>query len=114
MGDEERPKSAQEHTGTAHLGAGVHEDEALTVQPQEAGAGQGQLAHSKHHVDGVAKERQLAHGLWGRRGEPGVLVTGALGQGRRQSFPSPCTPMPSLLCLPPAPAPAAPLPQTHR
>lgn len=51
----------------AHLGTGVHEDEVLTVQPQEAGAGQGQLAHSKHHVDSVAKERQLAHGLWGRR-----------------------------------------------
>lgn len=59
MEGDKRPRSL------AHLRAGVHEDEALVVQPQQARAGQGRLAHSQHHVDAVAKERQLAHRLCG-------------------------------------------------
>ena len=35
----------------------------LAVQPQEAGAGQGRIAHSQHCVDCVPEEGQLAHGL---------------------------------------------------
>lgn len=86
----------------AHLGAGVHEDEVLAVQPQEAGCGQGQLTHSKHHVDGVAKEGQLTCGLWGWRGRDGG--SGHWGPGTCPTRPpgtSSAPPLtPSLLGLP--------------
>ena len=61
--------SGQHQGGSlAHLGAGVHEDEVLAVESQEAGSGQGQLTDPQHHIDGVAKEGQLAHSLWEGRG----------------------------------------------
>lgn len=52
----------------AHLGAGVHEDEMLAVEPQESGSRQGLQAHSQRCVDGIAEEGQLARGLCGWRG----------------------------------------------
>lgn len=53
----------------AHLAAGVHDDEMLVVQSQEAGSRQGHLTHPQHHIDSVAKEGQLAHSLWEGRGQ---------------------------------------------
>lgn len=49
---------AQEQA-SAYLRAGVHEDQVLTVQPQEAWSREGQLTHSQHYVHSVAKEGQL-------------------------------------------------------
>lgn len=64
------PRVPRRHGGRspAHLGAGVHDDQLLAVQPQEDRAWQSQLAHPEHHVDRVAEEGQLADGLWEGRG----------------------------------------------
>ena len=84
----------------AYLGAGVHEHEVLAVQPQEAGAGQGRIAHSQHHVNRVPEEGQLAHGLCRRKAGlvEKLLSSSTLGP-------------PSW--VPPSPSLAIPLPQTH-
>lgn len=97
MAGEEGPEGAQ-----AHLGAGVHEDEVLAVQPQEAGAGQAWPADSQRRVDSVAKKGQHARGLCGWRAGAGVPTTGALGPAQL------CPqvggrPSPSFLGLPPLP-----------
>lgn len=63
----------------AHLGAGVHEDEVLAVQPQEAGSGQRQVTRSQHHVDSVTEKGQLAGRLWGWRGDTEDGSSGAWG-----------------------------------
>lgn len=106
-----RPVLGQE---PAHLAVGVHEDEMLAVQSQEAGSGQGQLTHPQHHIDSVAKEGQLAHSLWERRGQdrcsgrsgPGTCPTWppawVSGAGQVEKLPQPLHP-PSLLGLLPRP-----------
>lgn len=53
-------------TDTAYLGAGVHEDKVLAVEPQEDGPREAQPAHFEHHIHSVAKEGQLGRGLCGR------------------------------------------------
>lgn len=78
-------QGARAHAGP-HLGAGVHEDEVLVVQPQEAGPRQGLLAHAQHHVDGVAEEGQLAHALWG--GRAGDTYGGSSGRWGPATCPS--------------------------
>lgn len=60
-----RGLSQRQTRGSTYLGAGLHEDKVLAVEPQEDRPGKDQLTHSQHHIHSVAKEGQLGRGLCG-------------------------------------------------